>query len=118
MAAFRILVFAIVGCLIMSESPTRAEDRLGASPSSGLAPLNVEFSYPLNPDNNNWMLDIDFGDRGTGRLVPSIVTRSWTANHVYQSPGTHIATLTRGGLPLCVSCIAPVLGTITIEITR
>jgi hypothetical protein len=99
-----------------------------ASPPSGPGPLAVTFSYPHTAENSTWILDIDFGNGGSASMgspcgnTPTARNcapgGAWTATHSYSEPGTYVATLTRGGLPLCFTCRPPVLGSVTVTVNR
>jgi hypothetical protein len=96
-----------------------------ATSTSGRAPLAVEFSYPYTSETSTWILNIDFGDGATDSLqspCPSGAVNCnspspWKGTRTYSAAGTYRAVLTRGGLPLCFGCPAPVLGTVTITVT-
>jgi hypothetical protein len=106
-----------------------------AAPTSGVAPLPVSFSSPYATagDDSGWMMDINFGDASSGKMLPPAVPpcskspsgivncssggELWRGAHTYTSAGTYTVTLVRGGLPLCGACSAPVLGSMTITVT-
>jgi hypothetical protein len=117
-----------------AQLPESQQLQFNASPTSGRAPLPASFSYAYTSDNSTWMMDVDFDDGSTGKLQPPHprpcaknpsglavadcpITGAWRGAHMYASAGTYTATLTRGGLPLCFTCKAPVLGAVTITVT-
>jgi hypothetical protein len=117
-----------LGAIVLAGVTQGQSGGLAASPVSGPAPLSVALSYPHRAENSAWILDIDFGDasaatmrspcgttQGTQNCAPGGV---WTATHRYALPGTYVATLTRGGLPLCATCRPPVLATVTVTVNR
>ena len=130
-----ILTAMIVGTVgAQAQRPGSPQPQFEALPMSGRAPLPVSFSYAHTSDNGTWMMNVDFGDGSSGKMQPPrphpcanspsgvaaagcTTTGAWRAAHMYASAGTYTATLTRGGLPLCFTCKAPVLGTVTIAVT-
>ncbi len=96
-----------------------------ASPTSGVAPLSVQFTATA-PQGTSLGTTVNFGDGTTGTLgfvpVCSSCNAMGTVSHTYANPGTYTATLTNN---LC-SCPAngicncpnsPILGFATVTVT-
>src|SRR3989338_10789322 len=89
---------------------------LSATPTSGNAPLYVNFSYPYNSSTNSGLYAVNFGDGTSGQMttfltaMPCLVGSkcspqggSWNVNHAYTSNGTYTAKLTTQGPSMCGS---------------
>ena len=131
----RAFVLLMIATIVVTPPRARAGETaqppFSASVSSGYAPLSVAFSYQYESTNSHWMLAIDFGDASSGEMqlpAPSRCAKApdsaskcpgfrWQSVHAYEYPGIYVATLTRGGLPRCFGCAAPVLGTQTINVS-
>jgi hypothetical protein len=90
------------GCTIGWKCPAPRLSALSATPALGTAPLTVAFSGTVEGTSYK----IDFGD-GSLPFISSCKdscppTRSVSANHVYQKPGTYHADLHSAGCDLSV----------------
>jgi hypothetical protein len=127
----RLLSFSLISGLIIISTAASAQvagsgAQFAASRAPNRAPLGVEFSYPHTAENSSWIMDVNFGDGTSGKLqspcadgqsgAANCNPAGWTGTHMYSSAGSYKAILTRGGLPLCYGCSAPVLGTVTITV--
>jgi PKD repeat protein len=87
-----------------------------ASPTSGVAPLNVSFSGSGNSIHidcgNGGKLELDFGDGTSTETAIQGLPVSISASHTYSSPGTYSATLQ-------LNCFGTIDGTssLTINVT-
>src|SRR3990167_3723280 len=104
-----------------------------ATPTSGNAPLNVNFSYPYNSSTKGGLYTVNFGDGTSGQMTPSLTMAlcayspdcsstqgSWNASHTYTSAGTYTAGLLQASAcAINTTCWIPVLGvpSVTIAVT-
>ena len=114
---------------------TTPPPNFSVSPTSGPAPLPVNFSYPITADNDNSnsVMTVNFGDGTSGQMSQhsigapcssdsaSCPRGSWNVFHTYTSAGTYTARLLGPGcdsVPGQISCLSvrPVLGTVTITV--
>jgi peptidoglycan hydrolase-like protein with peptidoglycan-binding domain len=95
-----------------------------ASPTSGAAPLTVQFTSSA-PQGTSIGKTVDFGDGTTGTLGVVPVCSSCNAmgivSHTYASAGTYTATLTGGSCAcpaggICNCPNIPILGTATVTV--
>ena len=79
------LAGAIYGCALFNRSPVAA---IVANPTSGQAPLTVQFSgtSSIDPDGDTLTYTWNFGDGSMGSGA--------TPSHTYTAPGQYTATLT------------------------
>src|SRR3989338_1466843 len=104
-----------------------------ATPTSGNAPLNVNFSYPYNSSTKGGLYTVNFGDGTSEQMIPSLTMSlcayspdcsstqgSWNASHTYTSAGTYTAGLLQASAcAINTTCWIPVLGvpSVTIAVT-
>jgi hypothetical protein len=106
-------------------STTSTGTNFSASPTSGVAPLSVQFTSSA-PQGGTIGNTVNFGDGTSGKLgfvpVCSSCNALGTITHTYVSPGVYTATLT-GGACACPAggiCNCPnmqILGTVTVTVT-
>jgi hypothetical protein len=124
-AARTVGVAAILAVSFLSQAV--AQEKLSVAPPSGATPLAVTFrAYDLKARN---LYAIDFGDGSPSQSLTlnplpcaygidcSSLSQSANASHTYSAAGTYTATLIHNGLPLCVGCQPPILGSVTITVT-
>jgi hypothetical protein len=124
-AARTVGVAAILAVAFLSQAV--AQEKLSVAPPSGATPLAVTFrAYDLKARN---LYAIDFGDGSPSQSLTlnplpcaygidcSSLSQSANASHTYSAAGTYTATLIHNGLPLCVGCQPPILGSVTITVT-
>lgn len=106
------------------------------SPTSGIAPLVVNFSYSYNSNTQNDRYTVNFGDGTSGQMSAMLTaiacaqgtncvrSGSWVASHSYVSAGAYIANLVKkGGVctvgGLSIFCGAPdqILSSVTITVS-
>lgn len=116
----------LVGSVTVTVGPTSTNPvtSFTVSPSSGAAPLTVQFVSSA-PQGENIGTSVNFGDGTSGNLafVPtcSSCNAMGTVSHTYLSAGAYTATLT-GGACACPAngiCNCPnmqILGTATVEV--
>jgi len=104
-----------------------AQEKLSAAPRSGAAPLAVTFRASDLKVHNLYAMD--FGDGSPPQSLTlnplpcaygidcSSLSQSANASHTYSAAGAYTATLIQNGLPLCVGCQPPILGSVTITVT-
>jgi len=102
-----------------------------ATPTSGNAPLNVNFSYPYNSSTKGGQYTVNFGDGTSGQMNAYLTAApcalgsdncpqggSWNANHTYASAGTYTAKLypNAGSCGPTQNCIQVPLSSVTITV--
>lgn len=118
--------FGIVGSLtrakIASVCGGNTLGNFSASPTSGAAPLAVQFTV----GGNGGIYTVDFGDGSAQASVNTIISQPWVT-HIYSTVGTYTAKLETSGGPNAGVCPAPgwpnygdpncgVIGTATITV--
>jgi PKD repeat protein len=105
-------------------STTSMGTNFSASPTSGTAPLSVQFTSSA-PQGSAIGNAVNFGDGTSGNLgfapVCSSCNALGTVSHTYVSPGTYTATLTSGACAcpsggICNCPAMQILGTATITV--
>ncbi|HTR19131.1 MAG TPA: peptidoglycan-binding protein [Candidatus Paceibacterota bacterium] len=115
----------VASAVITVGSSSVSSVSFSASPTSGSAPLSVQFTSTA-PQGSNIGSTVSFGDGTSANLLVAPVCSSCnelgTVTHVYVSAGTYTATLTgapcacpAGGICNCPNI--PILGTATVTVT-
>jgi PKD repeat protein len=112
-------------CAFMCPSSTKSvSTTFSASPTSGAAPLSVQFTSSA-PQGSAIGNSVNFGDGVSGNLgfapVCSTCNAQGVVSHTYASPGKYTATLTSGicACPAGGVCNCPnlqILGTVTVTV--